>query len=134
MKKVLFTGILLGCLLVAAPCFAHFGMIIPSDSMVMADDSRTIELNLSFSHPFEIIGMDMVKPKSFTVIENGVAKDIRASLAKLKIMDHQAWKASYAVKRPGVYMFCMEPEPYWEPMEDCFYYSLHQNRGDRFWC
>jgi cobalt/nickel transport protein len=35
-------------------------------------------------------------------------------------MDHWAWKAAYPVRRPGVYMFYMEPEPYWEPAEDTF--------------
>ena len=31
-----------------------------------------------------------------------------------------AWKADYPLKRPGVYMFYVEPKPYWEPAEDCF--------------
>ena len=35
-------------------------------------------------------------------------------------MDHNAWNISYQPQRPGVYVFCMAPEPYWEPMEDCF--------------
>jgi len=35
-------------------------------------------------------------------------------------MGHKAWKAAYPVKRPGVYTFYMEPEPYWEPVEDLF--------------
>jgi cobalt/nickel transport protein len=35
-------------------------------------------------------------------------------------MDHSAWKADYAIKRPGIYMFYMEPQPYWEPSEDVF--------------
>jgi cobalt/nickel transport protein len=120
MKKLLFVSVFAGCLLIAAQSFAHFGMIIPSDSMVMADDSRAIELNLSFSHPFELIGMDMEKPKSFMVYENEKPKDLKPALTASKVMDHNAWKTSYEVKRPGVYMFCMEPELYWEPMEDCF--------------
>ncbi|MDY6971917.1 MAG: DUF4198 domain-containing protein, partial [Thermodesulfobacteriota bacterium] len=45
--------------------FAHFGMLIPSDSMVMQTDSRVVNLTLSFSHPFERRGMEMVKPKVF---------------------------------------------------------------------
>ncbi len=120
MKKLLIVFVLAGSLLFASQGIAHFGMIIPSDSMVMADDSRTLELNLSFSHPFEIIGMDMEKPASFIVLENGEKKDLKQELTASKVMDHKAWKASYAIKRPGVYMFCMTPEPYWEPMEDCF--------------
>jgi cobalt/nickel transport protein len=120
MKKLFIFIVATLCLFSTSKSFAHFGMIIPSDSMVMADDNRSLELNLSFSHPFEIIGMDMEKPKSFMVFENGQKKDLKPALTASKVMDHTAWKASYAVKRPGVYMFCMEPEPYWEPMEDCF--------------
>ena len=33
--------------------FAHFGMLIPSDSMIMQEDNKTVTLTLSFSHPFE---------------------------------------------------------------------------------
>ncbi len=120
MKNIVFAAILTAFLLSASPGFAHFGMIIPSDSMVMADDNRTIELNLSFSHPFEIIGMDMEKPASFVVVENGQEKDLKPELTETNVMGHKAWKTSYLMKRPGVYMFCMTPEPYWEPMEDGF--------------
>ncbi len=120
MKKLLFVSIFVGCLLITTRSFAHFGMIIPSDSMVMADDNRTIELNLSFSHPFEGNGMDLEKPKSFLVIENGKQKNLTPNLVPATVMDHKAWKAEYAIKRPGLYLFCTEPKPYWEPMEDCF--------------
>lgn len=102
------------------PAHAHFGMVILSDSMVMADDSRTIDVTLSFSHPFEIIGMDLAKPASFTVIENGKSKDLLSALTEIKVMDKQAWQANYTIGRPGLYVFCMEPRPYWEPAEDCF--------------
>ena len=120
MNKVFALIVFTGCFLFTAHAVAHFGMIIPSDSMVMADDSRTIELDLSFSHPFEIIGMDMEKPKQFMVFENGRKADLKPALAASTVMDHTAWKTSYAVKRPGVHLFAMEPAPYWEPMEDCF--------------
>ena len=104
----------------ACPAFAHFGMVIPSDSMVMQDDAKTINLTLSFSHPFEMVGMELVKPKVFDVVANGQKSDLSGSLAKVDVMGHTAWKAEYPVKRPGVYVFAMEPQPYWEPVEDCF--------------
>ena len=106
--------------LTAAPVFAHFGMLIPSDSMVMQDDNRTVNLKLSFSHPFEVVGMEMVKPKVFSVVANSVKKDLLSKLKKIKVMGHTAWQVDYSIKRPGVYMFYMEPKPYWEPAEDCF--------------
>ena len=39
---------------------AHFGMVIPSDNMVMQADDRTIALEMSFSHPMEMVGMPLV--------------------------------------------------------------------------
>lgn len=126
MKKVLFVLILTGGFLFSAQAFAHFGMIIPSDSMVMAEDNRTINISLSFSHPFEGFGMDLVKPRSVTVLENGKSKDLTPMLKESKVMEHKAWNISYKLQRPGVYVFCMEPEPYWEPMEDC--YIIHYTK------
>ena len=107
-------------LTVATPAGAHFGMLIPSDTMVMQEDNRTVTLTLSFSHPFEMEGMDMAKPKAFYVFADGKQQDLRGALQKKQVMGHSAWQAVYPVKRPGVYMFCMEPEPYWEPAEDSF--------------
>ncbi|MFC1885300.1 DUF4198 domain-containing protein [Thermodesulfobacteriota bacterium] len=100
--------------------FAHFGMLIPSDSMVTQQDSRTITLNLSFSHPMEMAGMEMVKPKSFGLIKGGKKIDLKGSLKETKIMGQKAWKAEYKISMPGAYIFYMEPAPYWEPAEDCF--------------
>ena len=99
---------------------AHFGMLIPSDTMVMQDDSRTVHVTLSFSHPMEMVGMELKKPKVFAVSANGQKQDLLGQLEPAKVMDHGAWTAEYAIKRPGVYMFHMEPQPYWEPAEDCF--------------
>jgi len=100
--------------------FAHFGMIIPSDSMIMQGDSREITLDLSFSHPFEGVGMDLAKPNECAVVANGVNKNLVDALKETKVMGHKAWTLSYKVNRPGVYIFHMEPTPYWEPTEDCF--------------
>jgi cobalt/nickel transport protein len=106
--------------IMASPGLAHFGMVIPSDTMVMQDDSRTITLTLSFSHPFEMVGMELAKPKAFHVFAGGKKQDLLGSVKKTQVMDHKAWKAAYPVGRPGVYMFYMEPQPYWEPAEDSF--------------
>ena len=108
------------CVFLAAPARAHFGMVIPSDSMVMQGENKTVNLKLSFSHPFEMHGMQLVKPKVFSVMANGKAIDLLGGLQKSNVMGHKAWSVDYKVKRPGVYMFHMEPKPYWEPAEDCF--------------
>lgn len=119
MKKMLVAAALLGCLC-STPAVAHFGMIIPSDDMVMPDDPRTLTLTLSFSHPFEGVGMILEKPKAFSVISGGDATDLLSSLTAAKVMDQPAWTASFPVQRPGVYRFVVEPVPYWEPAEDVF--------------
>jgi nickel transport protein len=100
--------------------FAHFGMVIPSDNMVMQDDSRKIDISLSFSHPFEMVGMPLAKPLDFFVVKNKKKQNLNAGLQEIKVMDNKAWKTGYAIKRPGAYTFVMEPAPYWEPAEDCF--------------
>ena len=121
MKKSL-VGTVLGLLFMCAgqPAMAHFGMLIPSDSMVMQGDNRTLSLVLSFSHPFEGAGMPLVKPRVFGVVADGKRADLLGSLKETQVMGQMAWKADYPIKRPGAYIFFMEPHPYWEPAEDCF--------------
>lgn len=125
MKKDIKFAFLLSLFFIAGvvstgPAFAHYGMVIPSDSMVMQEDEKTVTTRLSFSHPFEGEGMELVKPKAFGVLANGKKQNLLNKLKKIKVMRHTAWQADYRIKRPGVYMFYMEPEPYWEPAEDCF--------------
>jgi cobalt/nickel transport protein len=107
-------------LMAVMPAWSHFGMLIPSDSMVMQGDTQTVTLTLSFSHPFERVGMELVKPKAFAVTAGDQAQDLLGSLEKTQVMERTAWQAAYPLKRPGVYIFYMEPEPYWEPAEDSF--------------
>jgi cobalt/nickel transport protein len=100
--------------------FAHFGMIIPSDSMVMAGDSKVVRVTLSFSHPFELAGMELAKPAHFYILAEGKKQSLLDFLDKTEVMGHRAWEVDYKIQRPGIYVFCMEPRPYWEPAEDCF--------------
>jgi len=121
MKKMTFllvTGLFL--LTLTGNALAHFGMLIPSDSMVMQGDDRTVTLTLSFSHPFEGLGMELIKPNGFHVVKDGKKNDLLNSLKETRVMGHKAWKMDYKINRPGVYVFHMEPNPYWEPAEDCF--------------
>jgi len=105
---------------------AHYGMLIPSDSMVMQNDNRTVNLTLSFSHPFEGEGMELVKPVVFGAMVNGKRVNLLNTLKETRVMGHTAWETSYTIKRPGVYMFYMEPKPYWEPAENC--YIIHYTK------
>jgi cobalt/nickel transport protein len=110
----------------SGPAFAHFGMVIPTDSMVMQQDPRTLRITFSFSHPMELIGMDLVKPKTVTVFANGRHTDLISRLNPVKVMGHPAWELDFPVKRPGIYIFYMEPQPYWEPAEDA--YIIHHTK------
>lgn len=101
-------------------CAAHFGMVIPSDTMVMQEDNRTIDVVISFSHPFEGIGMPMDRPTSFGALSNSGKVDLMPGLKEGNVMGHPAWKVDFPVKRPGAYILHMEPAPYWEPSEDVF--------------
>lgn len=104
----------------SGPAIAHFGMVIPSNSVIEDKKDASISLDFSFSHPMETEGMPLVKPKSVKVYVDGKDEDISASLKAATVMDHNAWKAGFTVEAPGVYQFVMEPQPYWEPAEDCF--------------
>ncbi|PID75015.1 MAG: ATP-dependent DNA ligase [Desulfobacterales bacterium] len=110
---------MLSTLLLANPVQAHFGMVIPS-SDVASQDKKTVAFNLSFSHPFELSGMELAKPKHFSVFVDGKTEDLLPNLSPRTIMGKQGWTTNYKIKRPGVYQFLMEPQPYWEPAEDVF--------------
>ena len=56
--------ILTGLLSFPVSGHSHFGMMIPSDTMIMQEDKRTVSVQVSFSHPFEGIGMEMAKPRT----------------------------------------------------------------------
>ena len=106
--------------LASAVAKAHFGIIIPSDEMIMKGDSASISLQLMFWHPFEGHGMELVKPNKFGVVVKGREQDLLNTLSLQKLKGHTIWTTTYRIRRPGVYVFYMEPEPYWEPAEDCY--------------
>ncbi|SKA77682.1 cobalt/nickel transport protein [Paucidesulfovibrio gracilis DSM 16080] len=112
-------------LLLASNALAHFGMVIPERDQVTQED-KSLGLTLSFSHPFEGHGMDLVKPEKFDVYFEGKATSLLETLKPATVMDHKAWTAEYAVKRPGMYTFVMEPKAYPEPAEDN--YIIHYTK------
>ncbi len=106
-------------LLLPAISWAHFGCIIPSDSMI-DQSKRTVYVTFSFIHPFEQNGMDLVKPKQAVMVNLTSGRKI-SLLKKLKettLLGHKAWKSKIRIRRPGVYCIYMVPKPYWEPAED----------------
>jgi cobalt/nickel transport protein len=105
--------------LVCTSAHAHFGMVIPTSGIV-TQEKKVIDITLSFSHPFEGIGMDLIKPKKFYVFKDGKQTSLLSSLTETQVMGHKGWHSRQKLQRPGVYQYVMEPSPYWEAAEDLF--------------
>jgi cobalt/nickel transport protein len=105
---------------------AHFGMVIPSDQVVMQGEKTNLKVDLRFWHPSDDIGMELVKPAKFGVVINDEETDLLDSLKSTKTKGHQTWTTNYKIKRPGIYTFYMEPRPYWEPAEGI--YIIHYTK------
>jgi cobalt/nickel transport protein len=120
MKKgiALLSGVMV--FMLSGSVFAHFGMVIPSKATVSKADPKMLEIQISFSHPMEMVGMDMGKPRAFGVLAGGSKEDLLGSLKPTQVMGKAAWSSQYTIKKPGIYAFYMEPEPYWEPAEDSY--------------
>ncbi len=126
-KRILIALFSVMVLSAAQPVFAHFGMVIASDTMVMPEDNHEVRLTFSFSHPFDGQGMPLARPEKVAVMTGGVGQtDLQRHLTPAQVMGNKAWTVSYRIKRPGVYQFFMEPQPYWEPAEDC--YIIHYTK------
>ena len=122
MKKSIYTLVTLlfmFCLSISSAS-AHFQMVIPSDEIISQTENKKITLTAMFNHPFEGEYMNMEKPAQFGVSNRGKKIDLLNLLNSYKIKDHQAWKADYKIKKPGDYIFYIEPKPYWEPAEETF--------------
>ena len=119
MKRHLITASL-AWIISSAPALAHYGMIIPSDPMISQQDGRSVNLTMSFSHPFELDGMMLDKPVGFTVTHDGTTTNLLGDLEGKTVMEDQGYALDYPLDRPGTYIFAMEPQPYWEPAEDAF--------------
>lgn len=115
-----FHAVSLAIVIAAAPAMAHYGMIIPSDSMVSQEDGRSVSFDVGFAHPFEQEGLFLDTPASFNVTHEGETTDLLGTLEDATLLDEQAYTFDYALDRPGTYIFSMEPQPYWEPAEDAF--------------
>ncbi len=132
-RKGIITALMV-CLIIGwvAKASAHFGMIIPSDDIISQEDSKTITLNVMFSHPMEGQYMEMEKPKKFGVRIGKRNVDLLGTLKAKKgkgpgqTKYFTWWQATYKIKRPGDYIFYVEPKPYWEPAEDC--YIIHYTK------
>jgi len=109
-------GGLLGCL--ATVVQAHFQELIPSTDILTQESGSRLSLDLVFTHPME--GgpvMEMGEPARFGVIGPDGEADLKAGLKAVPREGKRSYRADYRVKRPGDYLFYVEPAPYWEPAE-----------------
>jgi cobalt/nickel transport protein len=106
-------------LVVSPSAQAHFQVLIPSSDIVTAEGSRTVDLNIIFTHPMEQgPTMNMGEPTQFGVMVMGEKHDLKDTLEKKEVDGQTAYTASYKCKAPGDHIFYIEPAPYWEPAEE----------------
>lgn len=119
-SRVMAALVIVFLLSVTTTAQAHFGMVIPSEPTVMETSKANLNVQLKFWHPFENKGMNLVKPKSFQVFHGDRKTDLLSGLKEKKEAGFTVWETEYKLAKPGLYVFVMEPEPYWEKEEDCF--------------
>jgi cobalt/nickel transport protein len=122
MKKCFFllVSVLVLLLLFSWNAFAHFQYLIPSDDMVMQGESREIRIDLIFGHPFEGEYMQIEQPEMFNVRLRENDTNLLSSLKQQKVDGMNAFFSEFEIRRPGDYLFYVQPAPYFEPAEGRF--------------
>jgi cobalt/nickel transport protein len=96
----------------------HFQELIPNTDIVSERTSDVVGLELIFTHPMSRgPAMEMGQPVRFGVVGPRGDEDLGASLVPTTVGGRRAYRADYRVKRPGDYVFYLEPAPYWESAE-----------------
>lgn len=108
----------LPALWLATSASAHFGLMLP-DHGIVENNKSPLTVTAAFVHPMEQSAMTLVKPV-IKAYSDGKVIDLTKQLKKTQVLGRDAWTFSYAIKRPSVTQFVMEPKPYWEPAEDKF--------------
>jgi len=98
---------------------AHFQVLLPSRDVVAAEDGRTVDLEILFTHPMEQgPAMEMGPPRRFGMLVGGKRYDLLETLRPKKVDGKTAYAAAARLLRPGDHVFYLEPAPYWEPSEE----------------
>ncbi len=96
---------------------AHFQLILPQTDIV-ENISRPYRFEIMFTHPMsDGPVMEMGKPTQFGVMTDGKKHDLLKQLKAVKLQNKTAYTLDYRFRRPGDYIFYIEPAPYWEPAE-----------------
>jgi len=119
MRHFSFTVVLLALCLAARQARAHFQVLMPSTDIVTVTGTKTITLNIIFTHPMEQGPvMEMGAPKEFGVLVGGKKQDLRRVMTRKTFKGKTAYSCAYRIRRPGDYVFYIAPAPYWEPAEE----------------
>lgn len=110
----------LALILAQGLAFAHFGVVLPSKSIVENQKDSQETITYKFSHPFEQNLMNMERPDSAGVFVDGKKINILQNLTEKKLDNLSFWEAKYEIKNPGIYQFFVDPKPYFEPAESKF--------------
>jgi cobalt/nickel transport protein len=98
---------------------AHFQTLLPSSDLITEANSSSLTLTLMFTHPMaQGPLMEMATPQRFGVLVNGQTEDLLPRLKPEKREGKTFYTAHYACKKPGDYVFFVEPAPYWEAAEN----------------
>ncbi len=109
----------LAAALLSSALWAHFGVLLPTDSSVSDQSSAQLDLTYKFMHPFEQQMMQLDRPREAGVFVNG-KKEVFSDLSEQKSEKLSYFSKKYSVNEPGIYQFYMDPEPYFEPAEGLF--------------
>ena len=108
----------IGLLSLADPAAAHFQVLLPSTDIVEDPETRTVNLDLRFTHPMEQgPAMNMARPRQIAALVGGKRLDLAGQLKPRKVDGKSAFTCSLPTTAPGDYVVYVEPEPYWEAAE-----------------
>jgi cobalt/nickel transport protein len=97
---------------------AHFQVLLPASDVISSGDSKTVHLDILFTHPMEQGPvMEMGRPREFGVLVEGKKRDLLGDLKARKLEGKTAYGCSFTISAPGDYVFYLEPAPYWEAAE-----------------
>lgn len=106
----------LGLTLAATGAGAHFQQILPSADVT--EPGQAVTLEMVFTHPMERGPvMEMKRPRRFGALIEGKFQDLSATLREGKRQGATMWTSTWAPRQPGVGVFYVEPQPYWEAAE-----------------
>lgn len=113
-------SVLSGIILLVNMATAHFMAVIPNSDHITHKSGNKVTVEYKFMHPFEQTYMEMGKPQKAGIVLKGKDTDVTEKLHSMKYAGHQGWKLETEIKRPGDYLFYVDPEPYFEPAEGKF--------------